>query len=87
MKKIFRKLAIKFIGKEITDRFGNESPDIFKKVQYIGLALVAISGAIATATIALPAILIAHAASIGFVGGTMVTIGKLALKDSSILKK
>jgi len=87
MKKVFRKLAIKVIGKEITDRFGAESPDIFKKIQYAGLILVAVSGGIASSTVALPALLVAHAANIGFVGGTMVTIGKLAVKDDTVLDK
>ena len=81
MKKAIRQIAIKVIGKEITERFGAESPEIFKKIQYVGLALVAISGALAAPGVAAPALLVAHAANIGFVGGTMLTVAKLAKKD------
>ena len=81
MKKIFKKIAINILGKEISERYGTESPEIFKKIQVIGAVLVALSGAIATTPVALPAILVAHAANIAFVGGTMVAIGKLPKKE------
>lgn len=82
MKKIIRKLAIKLIGKEITERYGSESPEIFKNIQYIGGILVTLSLAIPTSPVALPAIIVAHAATIGFVGGTMALIGGLPRKDN-----
>lgn len=82
MKKIIRQLAVKVIGKEITERFGAESPEIFKKIQYVGIILATISGALVAPGVVAPAFLVAHASNIAFVGATMVTIAKLAKKDN-----
>ena len=83
MKEIFAKI----IGHELSTRLGAETPKFFKKVRIVGLALLAVGGSIATATIALPAIVITAGGYMAFVGGTMVAVAQTAVADTSVLEK
>jgi hypothetical protein len=85
--KIMKELFVKIIGHELSTRLGAETPTFFKKVRLIGVVLTAVGASIATATIALPAIVITAGGYLAFVGGTMVFVAQTAVTDASVLDK
>jgi hypothetical protein len=65
---------------KIIKRMNRPTPSFFKKVRNAGLALAAISTAILTAPVALPAILVNLAGYIAVAGGVMSGVSQTAVK-------
>jgi len=65
----------------LIERMTQPTPDFFKKLRNIGLALAAISGAIAAAPVALPAIVVSIAGYMAVAGGVISAVSQTAVKD------
>ena len=68
---------------KIKDRIKSESPQLFKRITNICLIIGAIGGAIATAPIALPAVLITASGYMITAGAIGATVSKLTVKDKA----
>ena len=62
------------------ERFMAPTPNFFKKVRNVGLALVAASAVVITAPVALPAGLLAVAGYISLAGGIMSAVAQATVK-------
>lgn len=69
----------------IAQRMKQPTPKFFKKVRNIGIALAAVSAAIFTAPVALPALLVKIAGYLAVAGGvaTAVSQATTAVKDKT----
>lgn len=67
----------------IKQRWKAETPDFWKKVQKIGLAVGAIGGILISGTIALPATVITVGGYMVAVGSVTAVLSKLTVKDSA----
>jgi len=67
----------------IVQRAKAPTPKFFKKLRNIGIALAAISTAIITAPIALPAILVTAAGYAGVAGAVVTTVSQLTTGEDS----
>lgn len=67
---------------EIINRAVAPTPSFFKKLRNIGLILLAISGTVATAPIALPAAVITVAGYLSVAGGVISAVSQLAKDDN-----
>jgi hypothetical protein len=65
----------------IIDRIQSSTPSFFKTVRTIGLALVAVSTVIATAPLALPAIVASIAGYVAVAGGVMSAVSQLTVSQ------
>jgi hypothetical protein len=63
----------------IINRIQSSTPSFFKTIRNIGLALVAISTVIATAPLALPAIVASIAGYVAVAGGVMSAVSQLTV--------
>ena len=68
---------------EIINRAVAPTPSFFKKLRNIGLILLAISGTVATAPIALPAAVITVAGYLSVAGGVISAVSQLAKDDTA----
>ena len=71
----------------IKERVNAPTPSFFKKVRAIGIALAAISAAILTAPVSMPASLVTLAGYIGVAGGVMTGISQLTSEPRQETKK
>lgn len=67
----------------IKDRIKRESPDLFKRITNVCLIIGAIGGAIATAPIALPTILVTASGYMLTAGAIGATVSKLTVKNNT----
>ena len=66
--------------KQLIQRVKAPTPTIFKKLRMIGLALAAVAGTIATAPVALPAVIIHVAGYIAVASGVLVAVSQTAVE-------
>ncbi len=71
----------------IKDRVAAPTPPFFRKIRMIGLALAAISGALLTAPVSLPAAILTVAGYAGVAGGIMSAISQMTVEESSSQKQ
>lgn len=71
----------------IKDRVAAPTPPFFRKIRMIGLALAAISGALLTAPVSLPAAILTVAGYAGVAGGIMSAISQMTVEESSRQKQ
>lgn len=64
----------------IIERLNAPTPDFFKKVRNVGLALIAAAGVITTSPLILPALVISAASYVGLAGLVMSTVAQSAVK-------
>ncbi len=65
---------------KIIKRMNRPTPNFFKKMRNVGLTIAAISTAILTAPVALPAILVQLAGYLAVAGGVMSSVSQTAVK-------
>ncbi|KFC19334.1 hypothetical protein [Chryseobacterium sp. FH1] len=65
--------------KKVIDRIQEPTPKFFKVIRNLGLLLTAVSGVIATAPIALPAVVITTAGYLAVAGGIASAISQTAI--------
>ena len=65
----------------VVKRMQQPTPKFFKKIRNIGLAVLAVSGAILTAPVALPAALVTVAGYAAIMGTVMSGVSQAAVKD------
>jgi len=65
----------------LAQRFAADTPTLFKKIDLIGVALIAIAGSL----LAVPGIPIWVSPTLVGIGVTLTTISKLVVKDTSVL--
>ena len=71
----------------IIERVQSPTPTFFRKVRKIGLILVAVSGALLAAPVALPAALITAATCLGVAGSVATVISQTATEADAAEKK
>lgn len=71
----------------IKDRVAAPTPPFFRKIRMIGLALAAISGALLTAPVFLPAAILTVAGYAGVAGGIMSAISQMTVEERSSQKQ
>ena len=71
---------------KLTKRWKAETPEFWKKVQKVGLAIGAIGGVIVSAPVVLPAGLITLGGYMVAVGSVAAVLSKLTVVDASILE-
>ena len=64
----------------LIERVKSPTPTFFKKIRNIGLALVAIGTTVATAPVALPAVVIKVAGYLAIAGGVAGTVSQTAVE-------
>ena len=67
--------------KTVVKRMQQPTPKFFKKIRNIGLAVLAVGGAILTAPVTLPAALVTIAGYAALVGTVMSGVSQAAVKD------
>jgi hypothetical protein len=72
--------------KQIVERVKAPTPKFFRIVRNIGIGLAAVSTAIVTAPVALPAILITVATYVGVAGAVATAISQLTVPESISFK-
>lgn len=65
----------------LKQRLGAPTPPFFKKIRRIGLILVAVSGAVIAAPVALPAAVVTTATYLGLAGTVATVISQAATED------
>lgn len=71
---------------KLTKRWKAETPEFWKKVQKVGLAIGAIGGVIVSAPVVLPAGLITLGGYMVAVGSVAAVLSKLTVVDASVLE-
>lgn len=71
-------------GLTLKQRWFSPTPKFWKKVQSIGLGLTALGTFIATAPIALPAVIITAGTYAAFGGGLIATMSQFTVEDSQV---
>ena len=69
---------------KLLDRYKKSTPSFFKKLRNIGIAMAATGGAILTAPIALPALVITIATYLTVVGTVVTTVSQAVVSDDEI---
>ncbi len=69
--------------KEIIQRAKKPTPSFFKKLRNIGLVLVAVSTAIVTAPIALPAVVVTTAGYAAVAGGVISAVSQITTEKEN----
>ena len=67
----------------LIERIQSPTPKFFKKLQTIGLILVAASGAILAAPVVLPAIIVTTAGYIAVAGSVMTAVSQVAVENDN----
>ena len=67
----------------IVERAKAPTPHFFKVLRTIGLALVTISGGIATAPVALPTVIVTAAGYIALAGGVLSAVSQITVDDDA----
>lgn len=71
-------------GLSLKERFNAPTPKFWKKVQKVGLILTALGTALATAPVALPAVIVTAAGYAAFGGGLIATMSQFTVEDSEV---
>ncbi len=66
--------------KQIVERIIAPTPNFFRKLRNIGLALVAVATAIVTAPVALPAVVLTLAGYLGVAGAVLSAVSQTAVE-------
>lgn len=72
--------------RKLAKRWKAETPEFWKKVQKVGLAIGAIGGVIVSAPVVLPAGLITLGGYMVAVGSVAAVLSKLTVVDASVLE-
>jgi hypothetical protein len=70
----------------ITQRVQLPTPPFFKKLRTIGLVLAAVSGTLATAPFALPAMIVQAAGYVAVAAGMLSAVSQTAVDDRQLIK-
>lgn len=68
----------------VVERAKAPTPKFFKRLRSIGLALLAVSGAIMTAPIALPAVLVSVAGYTALAGGVISAVSQITVDQDEV---
>ncbi|MFD2907973.1 hypothetical protein ACFSX9_04420 [Flavobacterium ardleyense] len=71
----------------VLERAQAPTPKFFKILRTIGLALLAVSGSIVAAPVALPAVVVAVAGYAAVVGGVLSAVSQITVDDSALKQK
>ena len=71
----------------VLERAQAPTPKFFKVLRTIGLALLAVSGSIVAAPVALPAVVVAVAGYAAVVGGVLSAVSQITVEDSALKQK
>lgn len=71
----------------VLERAQAPTPKFFKVLRTIGLALLAVSGSIVAAPVALPAVVVAVAGYAAVVGGVLSAVSQITVEDSALKPK
>jgi len=69
----------------IIERATAPTPSFFKKLRNIGLTLLGLSGAVLTAPVALPAIVVTVAGYVAVAGGILSTVSQVTVEDTALV--
>ena len=69
----------------VIERAKAPTPKFFKRLRSIGLALLAVSGAIMTAPIALPAVLVSVAGYTALAGGVISAVSQITVDQDEVI--
>lgn len=69
----------------VVERAKAPTPKFFKRLRSIGLALLAVSGAIMTAPIALPAVLVSVAGYTALAGGVISAVSQITVDQEAVI--
>lgn len=69
----------------VVERAKAPTPKFFKRLRSIGLALLAVSGAIMTAPIALPAVLVSFAGYTALAGGVISAVSQITVDQEAVI--
>jgi len=67
--------------KKVIERIKKPTPKFFKIIRNVGLALLSVSGVIATAPISLPAIVITASGYVALAGGILSAVSQLTVES------
>lgn len=67
----------------LIERFKAPTPKFFRVLQKVGLAILAISGTIVAAPVALPAVVVSTAGYLAVAGGMISAISQITVDDST----
>lgn len=70
----------------VLDRAKAPTPKFFKVLRTIGLALLAVSGSIVAAPIALPTVVVTVAGYVAVAGGVLSAVSQITVDENSIKK-
>lgn len=65
----------------LIERFKAPTPKFFRVLQKVGLAILAISGTIVAAPVALPAVVVSTAGYLAVAGGVISAISQITVED------
>jgi hypothetical protein len=89
--KLIQKIKLKRqknkIMKELFTRLTADTPTFFKKVRAIGIIMISVGTALATAPVALPAIVVSMGGYLMTAGTIAGIIAQTAVRDTSVLEK
>ncbi|MFT3795213.1 hypothetical protein [Flavobacterium sp.] len=68
---------------KITERAQAPTPKFFKLLRTIGLAMLAVSGALLTAPVALPAVIVTVAGYTAVAGGVLSAVSQITVEDTA----
>lgn len=71
----------------IIERAKAPTPSLFKTIRNIGLVLLGVSGAVLTAPVALPAMVLSVAGYAAVAGGILSTVSQITVDESAMAKK
>lgn len=69
----------------VVERAKAPTPKFFKRLRSIGLALLAVSGAIMTAPITLPAVLVSVAGYTALAGGVISAVSQITVDQEAVI--
>lgn len=67
----------------LIERFKAPTPKFFRVLQKVGLAILAISGTIVAAPVALPAVVVSTAGYLAVAGGVISAISQITVEDQA----
>ncbi len=71
----------------VIERAKAPTPKFFKVLRSVGLALLAVSGAIVTAPVALPAVIVTAAGYVAVAGSVLSAVSQITVDDKVSLKE
>jgi len=71
----------------VIERAKAPTPKFFKVLRSVGLALLAVSGAIVTAPVALPAVIVTAAGYVAVAGSVLSAVSQITVDDKTSLKE